>query len=430
MKENQRIFLISLVLISLFSFSAFAGGETEDVQDPNKKIIIRFYFPVGVAGPLANAMNEISKDYSKINENVTIEPIYSGGYAETMQRTLTASKAGNPPDIALLTSADVWTGVDEGILTSLEPFIEAEGGESFLANYFPGFLEDGVVSGEYYAFPYQKSTPMFYYNKDMFREAGLDPERAPETWAELMEAAKKLAIKGERWGIEIPVDQWMFSAFIMQNGGSINNEDGTKTYFDTPEAIGAGKYLLSLVEAGVMPAKRLYGDSSADFVAQKTAMMYNSTGSLTFVKNSASFDWGVGYLPKEKKRVVSTGGGQFVIIKGIPEERQKAAWDFIKWMAQPEQAARWSRESGYVAVHKKSFDVPEMKEYIKEFPYAVTARDQLQFAVGEPPKTHSARQISKLTSDAIEGILGGKMSPEEAMANLQAESDRILSPYR
>lgn len=434
MRKRKTWVSICLVLFIIGSL-LFAEGSSEVSNGTKGKTeqsgttILRFYFPVGVAGPLANAMNEMCADFTKANPSIIVEPIYSGGYVETMQRALTSSKAGNPPDIALLTAADVWTAVDEGIITPLKPFIDAEGGESFLANYYPGFLEDCTVSGEYYAIPFQKSTPIFYYNKDMFREAGLNPEHAPENWTELKDMAKKLSKNG-RWGLEIPIDQWIFSIYILQNGGKINNADGTETYLDSPEAIEASEFLLSMVKEGLMPAKRLFGDSSADFVAGKTAMMYNSTGSLTFVKNSASFDWGVAYLPMSKKRLVATGGGQLVIMSNIPKERQNAAWTFAKWMTAPEQAARWSRISGYVAVNTKSFDVPEMAEYVKGFPYAVVARDQLQYAVGEPPKTHDARQIAKLMSDTIEGILAEKIGASEGMHKLQADAEKVLSTYK
>lgn len=428
-KKLLAVIISALFLLLVTPLFALGSSETEKSGSGSNQMVLRFYFPVGVAGPLANAMNEMCSDFTRLNPNIIVEPIYSGGYVETMQRALTSSKAGNPPDIALLTSADVWTAVDEDIIIPLKSFIDEEGGDAFLKNYFAGFLEDCRVSGKYYALPFQKSTPIFYYNKDMFREVGLDPEHAPENWDELKSMAKRL-VKTGRYGVEIPVDQWPFSIFIMQNGGIINNEAGTETYLDSKEAIGAAEFMFSLVKEGLMPAKRLFGDSSADFVAGKTAMMYNSTGSLTFVKNSAKFDWGVAFLPANSKRVVATGGGQLVIMKNIPAVRQRAAWTFAKWMTAPEQAARWSRVSGYVAVNVKSFDVPEMAEYVKGFPYAITARNQLQYAVGEPPKTHAARQISKLMSDAIEGILAGRISAVDAMTQLQKDSTGILSAYK
>jgi sn-glycerol 3-phosphate transport system substrate-binding protein len=336
--------------------------------------------------------------------------------------------------VALFTAADVWTGADEKILLPLTSFIQNEGGNTFLSRYFEGFLDDCDVAGIYYAIPFQKSTPIFYYNKDMFREAGLDPNKPPVTWDELKSMSTALVRKerGEtkRWGVEIPIDQWLLSCFILQNGGQINNPEGTVTYLNTPEAIGALEFLQSLVADGLMPARRLFGDSSADFVAGTTAMMYNSTGSMAFVKGSATFDWGVAYLPSNKKRIVATGGGQLVIMAGIPEERQKAAWEFVKWMSAPEQAAYWSMKTGYVAINKSAFEVPDMKAYVEEFQFSLLARDQLQYAVGEPPSTHNARQISRFMTDAIEGVLAGRISASAALNNAQTEAQKTLQLYK
>lgn len=422
------VLLVAILLIGTFVF-ANASSEARTSSQEEKNVILRFYFPIGTAGDLANLMNKLSAQYSETHDNVIVEPIFAGDYVQTMQRTLTSSKAGNPPDIALLTSADVWTAVDEDIIIPLKPFIDGEG-PGFLDNYFQGFLEDARVAGEYYAIPFQKSTPIFYYNKDMLRSAGLDPNKGPQTWVELREMARKLTIPGVRYGVEIPIDQWLMGIFIMQNGGQINNLEGNATYLDSPEAIEAMDFVLSMVKEGLMPAKRLFGDSSADFVAGKTAMMYNSTGSMTFVRDSASFEWGVGYLPANTKRVVATGGGQFVISKNTTPARQKAAWDFVKWMSAPEQTAQWSMGSGFVAVAPAAFELPVMKEYTARLPQALVARDQLQYAVGEPPKTHEARQVSQLMSMTFESILAGKISPRDGMINLQKDVDKILSKYR
>ena len=240
---RKSIFVLALAICMLLMPAAvLAQGGREAASD---QLVIRFYYPIGTAGDLANAMNELCAQYSAENPDVDVEPIYAGDYVQTMQRTLTSSKAGNPADIALLTSADVWTAVDEGIILPLQPFIDSEG-EGFLDRFFPGMLYDSMVAGEYYAIPFQKSTPIFYYNKDMFREAGLDPEKAPQTWEELAEYAAILTTD-DRYGVEIPIDQWLLSIFILQNGGEINNIEGTETYLDTPEAIGAVEYLLEVV---------------------------------------------------------------------------------------------------------------------------------------------------------------------------------------
>jgi sn-glycerol 3-phosphate transport system substrate-binding protein len=411
-----------------------AVGVLISVVSAADPIILRFYYPVGVAGPHARYMAEFADDFNKAHPNIIVEPIYSGSYVETMQRALTASRAGNPPDVAMITTADMWTARDEGIIIPLTSFAEAEGGEDFLGLFFESFINDCTIGEELYALPFQKSTPIFYYNKDMFREAGLDPEKPPTNWDELLEYSRKLVVRENsttvRWGVQIPVDGWLLAAFIFQNGGLVNNSEGTMTYFDSEETIGALEFMRQLVAEGLMPSRRLFGDSSADFVAGNTAMMYNSTGSLAFVRDSATFDWDAAFLPENVERAVPTGGAQFVIMSGVPEARQEAAWTFVKWMTDAEQVARWSRLTGFVAPRIDAFDLPEMKEYTAEFPLALLARDQLEFAAGDVPQTHSARHVFQLMTDAMEAALAGRMSPSAALTEAQQEAERILRRFR
>ena len=136
MRKTRIILFLAACLLAAASLSAQGGKEAGSDQ-----LTIRFYYPIGTAGDLANAMNALCAQYSEENPDVDVEPIYAGDYVQTMQRTLTSSKAGNPADIALLTSADVWTAVDEGIIIPLQPLIDAEG-EGFLDRFFPGMLYD------------------------------------------------------------------------------------------------------------------------------------------------------------------------------------------------------------------------------------------------------------------------------------------------
>lgn len=421
-----RVFVVCALL---------AVGLLAPAASAQREVTLRFFYPVGVAGPLARVIGEMADEYSRVTPGVRIEAIYSGGYADTIARALTAAKAKNPPDLAVLTAADVWTARDADIIEPLDRFIQASGGSEFLRKFYAAFLRDGEIKGRQYAIPFQKSTPIFYYNKTAFREAGLDPDRPPQNWTELLDMAKKLTIvRGSevvRWGLQIPIDQWLFSAYVMQNGGRINSEDGTRTFLNSPEAVGALQFMVDMaLKDKVMPPRRFFGDASADFVAGKTAMMYNSTGGLPFVRGSATFDWDVAFLPMGKHRIVPTGGGQFVIFKGISPARQQAAWNFILWMTSAENAGKWSVRSGYVTVRPDGLLTPELKRLVAEFPQILTALKQLEYAHREPPYTHEGRRISRIITDAVESALAGKASPKDALDAAQREADAVLAPFR
>ena len=251
MRRLSLIVLCMMLAVALYPRAA----------DAQRIVTLRFFYPVGVAGPLARVIGEMAEEYNRITPGVRVEAIYSGGYADTIARALTAAKAKNPPELAVLTAADVWTARDADIIEPLDGFIQSAGGSEYLRRFYPAFLRDGEIKGRQYAIPFQKSTPIFYYNKAAFREAGLDPERPPQNWTELLEMAKKLTIVrgGEvvRWGLQIPIDQWLFSAYVMQNGGRINSEDGTRTFLNSPEAVAALQFMVDMaLKDRVMPPRR------------------------------------------------------------------------------------------------------------------------------------------------------------------------------
>ncbi len=397
--------------------------------------VLRFYFPVGVAGPLAQKMAALVDEFNTSQKQISVEAIYTGDYTQTFQKALTAHLGGNPPDLALITTADVWSLRDAKAIMPLDAFIAEAGGRAFLDQYYEGFLGDVRYAGKIWGLPFQKSTPVFYWNKSIFQEVGLDPEKPPQDWAELVACASKAAImeggSTKRWGVAIPTDQWLMSAFILQNGGKVNNDLGTQTFLDSREAIDALQFLADLANKHrVMPPKRLFGDSAQDFVTGQTAMMYNSPGSLTFVRNSAKFPFGVAPLPAGKKRVSPTGGGQLLLFDKVPTARKQAAWKFATWLTSKENSARWMAETGYIAVRKSATEVPVLAKYLVDVPQALILFEAVKYAQPEAPATHDGRQIAQLMTVALEQALAGKATPEAVLKDAQSKAVQILAQFK
>ena len=243
---------------------------TPTAGPPPEVVYLRFYFPVGVAGALAPKMEAMVEKFNEEYPNIQVEPIFAGGYVQTFQKALTANAAGSPPDVALVSDPDVWSLSDAKAIMPLDDLIAAEGGDEFLADFHDTFVTDVTFGDHYWGMPFQKSTPIFYWNKEMFEEVGLDPEKPPETWDELLEYALKLTVKDDagnvtRYGVEIPIDTWLLAAFAYQNGMTTIG-DGTEVYIDTPEMVGALEFMSSLAnEHGVMPQKRLFGELISGF---------------------------------------------------------------------------------------------------------------------------------------------------------------------
>jgi sn-glycerol 3-phosphate transport system substrate-binding protein len=134
-------------------------------------------------------------------------------------------------------------------------------------------------------------------------------------------------------------------------------------------------------------------------------------------------------LPASKRRGTPTGGGNFYIFKKTTPEERKAAMRLIKFMTSPQRSAEWSMKTGYMGVSPAAYETQQLKAYVKEFPYAAVARDQLEYATAEL-STYQTGRVRKLLDDAIQAALTGSKTPEAALTEAQAQADRLLKPYR
>ena len=223
----------------------------------------------------------------------------------------------------------------------------------------------------------------------------------------------------------------MFGALTKQNSEVLMNQAGTETYYDNPGVIEALEYWRSLGEEhAIMPNDVIeWGTLRQNFLEGKTAIMWHSTGNLTTVKNNAKFDFGVAKLPGNKELGSPTGGGNFYIFKNSTDEEKQAALKLVKFMTSPEQAAHWSKSTGYMGVSPAAYETETLSEYVKEFPPAAVARDQLEHATAEL-STHEAGRVRKFLDDAIQSVLTGQAGAEQALTEAQAQADRILRRYQ
>jgi len=263
-------------------------------------------------------------------------------------------------------------------------------------------------------------------------EAGLDPERAPRTWDELVHFGQKLTVRDasgqtKQWGVSMwsTFRDWWFSALVLQNGGNLITPDG-RPRFNDPATIGAAQFLVDLVNKyQIMPPRPAGGKATPQFLSQTAAMLYDSTGSLAFIQKSASFRWGTAFLPRGKQEAVPVGGGNIWIFRNIPKENQEAAWAFVKYMTGSEPAARWSVGTGYVAVNKKSWDLPVMQAEMQKVPQLSVAREQLKYAHSRWA-TLNFGEVQRVLNNRLEDAIDRTLTPKQAMEQAQAEADRLL----
>jgi len=400
---------------------------------------VSFYYPVAVGGPITKIIDAYAADFEKENPGIKLKPIYSGSYQESITKALTAVKSGEPPVMSILLSTDMFTLIDEDAIVPFDGLLKTPDDQAWLKSFYPAFMENSQTGGKTWGIPFQRSTIVLYYNKEMFKDAGLDPNRPPANWKEQVEYAQKLTKrdasgKVTQWGIQIPSSgfpYWLFQALAIQAGTNLMNAAGTETYYDRPEVIEGLTYWVDLVKKYKVHPEGIveWGTTPKDFFEKKVAMMWTTTGNLTNVKNNAKFDFGVAMLPAGKQRGSPTGGGNFYIFaKSTPAQRD-AALKFIKWVTTPQRAAQWGIDTGYVAVRADAWETPVMKQYVAGFPAAAVARDQLPYAKAEL-STHDNQRVTKALNDGLQAALTGTKTPEAAMKDAQREAERLLRTYK
>src|SRR5436309_9327829 len=237
--------LIVSVAAALASVIALAQAPVE----------VPFFYPVALGCPITKIVDGFAAHFEKDNPGIKLNPIYSGSYQEAIAKALTAVKSGEPPVTSILLSTDTYTLIDEDSIVPFDELVKTPEDQAWLKSFHPAFMENSQTGGKTWGIPFQRSTIVLYYNKEAFKEAGLDPNRPPANWKEQVEYAQKLTKrdasgKVTQWGIQIPSSgfpYWLFQALAIEAGTNLMNSAGTQTYYDRPEVIEGLTYWVDLV---------------------------------------------------------------------------------------------------------------------------------------------------------------------------------------
>jgi len=417
---------------------ALAAALSLGLTSAASAVELTMYYPVAVGGALTSIVDGLVADFQKENPDIKVNAIYAGNYSDARVKALAAQQSGEPAQTSVLFSIDIYELLEQGLIVAFDDVVKTADEKAWLEGFYPALMENGKYQGKTYGIPFQRSTIVMYYNKDAFRAAGLDPESPPATWEELVSAGKKLTKRDgksvDQWGAMIPstgYPYWMFGALTMQNGQVLMNGDGNQTYFNAPATVEALEFWKDLGDKhGIMPSGTIeWGTLRQNFLEGKTAIMWHSTGNLTTVKNKAKFDFGVAMLPANKRRGTPTGGGNFYIFEKTTPEERSAVLRLVRFLTQPSRTAEWSIKTGYLGTRPDAYSTSELMQYVKEFPPAAVARDQLEFATAEL-STYQTGRVRKLLDDAIQAALTGGKSPAKALGDAQKNADRLLKRYR
>ena len=373
---------------------------------------------------MVNRFNESQKD-------VVVENQFQGSYEDTGQKLTAALQARQTPDVTIL--SDVWWFkfyLNKAILP-FDDLMKANNVDK--ADFVDAFINEGTRKGQTVWIPFARSTPLFYYNKDVWKEAGL-PDRGPETWDELKQWSAKLVKKdgsnvtryafahsGQGGYID-----WTFQNNVWGWGGAYSDPDFTVRIAEKP-SIDAGEFLRSTVVDGwaATPAS-----PDNDFRGGVAASMIASTGGLAGHEANAKFPVGTSFLPKGPVAFgCPTGGAGLAILSSIPKERQEAAFKYIQFATSTEQTAIWSQATGYMPVRKSAISGP-MQAFYQQKPNYQTAGKQLELVRAQDTARVFVPNGQQIILKGLDRITVNKEPAETVMkeiaGSLQKESEAIV----
>jgi len=397
---------------------------------------LTFYYPIAIGGPVPRIIDGYCEAFQR-ESGIRVNPVYAGTYGETLTKAVTAIRGGTGPHFSVLLAAELHSLRDMDILTQIEEIDAGAETRAWLAGFFPAFMANSLAEGKTWSVPFQRSTSVYFYNKEQFREAGLDPEAPPRTWAELVEAGRRLTRRegAVRWGVQLATNagtaQWTFGALCNQVGHVLMNAAGTEVFFNHPRAIEAAEFwrALAFTHRITPPGVTEWATLPTNFMNGTAAMIWSTTGNLTNIRENARFAFGVAGLPgKEGPRTVVGGGNLYIFKNANPAERA-AALRFARFVTSAEMAADWCIRTGYLAVRPDAWETEALRRYTAEFPAALVAKEQLPVATGEL-STFENQRVYKALNDNLQALLTGAKTAQQAMADAQAEADRVLRPFR
>ena len=300
-----------------------------------------------------------------------------------------------------------------------------------------------TVGDTLYSMPFNSSTPLLYYNKDMFDKAGIT--QAPGSLGEIGRIADDLVNKGGAGEpISLSIYGWFFEQFTCKQGlNYVNNGNGreaaaTAVEFDQN---GAGAKTLAawkeLYDKGYAPNVGRGGDAGlADFSSGKSAMTLGSTASLKQILEDVNgkFEVGTAYFPmvsESDKGGVSIGGASLWALNNEDEAKKAATWEFVKFLVSPESQAYWNAQTGYFPVTVKAHEEPVFRENLEKYPQFGTAIDQLHDSTPQSAGAllsvfPEARQV---VETEIENMLNNGTSPEEAASEMAQQINKAIGEY-
>ncbi|HZW28656.1 MAG TPA: ABC transporter substrate-binding protein [Trueperaceae bacterium] len=390
--------------------SALAAAALSLAAAASAQTTIDFWYAVG--GDQGATLQEMITEFNATNEwGIRVNATFSGSYGDTAQKVMASLEAGALPQGGLIPAGPLWTCRVGNYL--LEEYMAGEEGLSE-DYFFPVLLEYNRYDGHLCSLPFNNSTMVMFYNKDLMARAGLDPEAPPQTWDELVAQATAIVenVPGSI-GVEVRDEAWWLKGLILQNGGQIVNDDATAPTFQEEAGVGALQFWKDLIDAGLMPPGQ--HDVSRDlFLAGRVGFLMASTASVATVSGGASFDFGTAMLPGNVRRGTTVGGAALVMFPSTPE-KELATWRLLKFLTSVDNSIKFTIATGYVPISPAAAESEAIRTLLRQRPEYAAGFEQLAVS-SQYPHFFSMGTMDNLLVDAIEAVELGGRTPAAALA--------------
>jgi sn-glycerol 3-phosphate transport system substrate-binding protein len=409
-------------------------------------------FNGGVVQQMVNKFNESQQKYY-------VEAIQQPNYDDTINKLNTSLAGGSLPNVVQIYDIGTQRMIDTKRIVPVQDFVDKEGATDILDDLEPAVRRYYTINGKMYSMPLNSSAPVMYYDKNAFREVGLDPEKPPQTYDEVIEAARKLVKKDAngnitRSGVDFSLYGWILEQELATQGALYAEpengrgaERANKLVFNGEAGQNWLNFLKKLQDEGLGRSMGRHSGTTAgstlgaNFAKGEAAITFESIAVLRnwssqAEKSGANVEVGVGFLPKPAGAPggVIIGGASVWITNEGSAEQQQAGWEFVKFMSSPESQAFFASNTGYYPTRKASYDLPEMKEALAKYPQFQVAVDELR-ATEESPATAGAvfgtfAGARPLVEGAMEAyMLGTASSAEDALNDAADKANENLEEY-
>ena len=399
-----------------------------------------------MTGGLNEWVNDLAKQFNDSQKEFKIVPTFKGNYDESMTASMAAFRAGNAPHI--LQVFEVGTATMMAAKGAIKPVGEVmkQSGVAFDPKaYVPAVSAYyTAANGEMMSFPFNSSTTIFYYNKDAFKAAGLDPNTPPTTWPEVTLAAAKLKASGSKcpytssWMSWVHLESfslWHNTLFATQNNGF--GGPSARLAIDSPLHLRHFENLANMSKQGLFVYKGRASVAVPSFVSGECAMFTGSSGSYADVAKGAKFAYGLAPLPyypdvPGAPQNTAIGGASLWVMAGKKPAEYKGVAEFFKYLSDPEVQSASHKRTGYLPITTAAFQLTEKSGFYKEMPGTDVAVNQMIRKTTD--KSRGIRlgnfvQVRTILDEEGEAIWSGKKTAKEALADAVKRGNEQLERF-